>query len=116
MVSVQPEAWVHSVRWQGVSLKILTISVDLKVACFGVTVMKCPDFACAVSRTSVQTTKLLEFLALMVRLSWNHHAPERSEGRRHKNIVAAGHGSIISCRVEQLGVVDGDDHQHALCA
>lgn len=57
--------------------------------------MKYPDAAPVVYCSSVPTTNLLELLALMVRLSWNHRAPERAEGCRHNNIVAAGHGSIF---------------------
>lgn len=113
MVSVRPEAWYD--------IRACFADSDDKCGPEGdplqLSMSKYQDVTWMVYLSSFQTTsRLEELLALMVRPSWSHHAPERAEACHQNNIVAAGHGSIISCRVEQPGVVDGDDHEHALCA
>lgn len=49
--------------------------------------IKYPVVASVVYFSPVQTTRLLELLALMVRTPWDHHGPERAEGCRHSNIL-----------------------------
>lgn len=80
-----------------------------------VTAMKYPHVFCMVHCSSMETSSPLKFLAVMVRPSWNHHVHDIAEGRRQNDIVTACHSSIISCWVEQPGLVDRDDHEHALC-